>query len=56
MINLFGSIIGVLRTIVEEGALSSQQGEASRLVRDMLSFEFVFDLHLMKSTLGINKK
>lgn len=56
MINLFDSIIGILRTIVDEGAKSSQRGEASRLVRDMLSFDFVFDLHLMKSVLGITNE
>ncbi|KAL6565682.1 hypothetical protein OROHE_004737 [Orobanche hederae] len=33
--------------------ISNQRGEASRLVKDMLSFDFSFDLHLMKKILGI---
>ncbi|KAL6533012.1 hypothetical protein OROMI_027124 [Orobanche minor] len=53
LIYLFDSVIDVLRVIVNERTISNQRGEASRLVKDMLSFDFSFDLHLMKKILRI---
>lgn len=50
---MFRSAIDVLDEIVEEGAHSDQRSEALRLVNDMQSFEFFFNLHLKKSILGI---
>ncbi|XP_073137936.1 uncharacterized protein [Henckelia pumila] len=53
LIQMFGSLIDVLDEIVEDGSHSDQRVEALHLVKDMQSFEFVFNLHLMKSILGI---
>ncbi|XP_073152995.1 uncharacterized protein [Henckelia pumila] len=50
LIQMFGYAIDVLDEIVEDGSHSDQRAEALRLVKDMQSFEFVFNLQLMKST------
>ncbi|XP_073154226.1 uncharacterized protein [Henckelia pumila] len=53
LIQMFGSAIDVLDEIVEDGLHSDQIAEVLHLVKDMQSFEFVFNLHLMKSILEI---
>ena len=42
--------------IIEEDGLSDQKVEARSIMRSILSFEFVFALHLMKNILGITNE
>ena len=52
LILMFSAIVDVLE-IIEEDDLSNQKVEARSIMRSILSFEFVFALHLMKNILGI---
>ena len=52
LILMFSVVIDVLK-IIEEDGLSNQKVEAQSIMRLILSFEFVFALHLMKNILGI---
>ena len=54
LIDMFPSIIDVLDTIAEDGASSEQKGEAKYLSHFIQSFGFVFNLHLMRSLLGVS--
>ena len=49
---MFSVVVDVLE-IIEENGLSNQKVEARSIMRSILSFEFVFTLHLMKNILGI---
>ena len=49
---MFSAVVDVLE-IIEEDGLSNQKIEARSIMRSILSFEFVFTLHLMKNILGI---
>ena len=49
---MFSTAVDVLE-IIEEDGLSDQEVEARSIMRSILSFEFVFTLHLMKNILGI---
>lgn len=51
VLELFDSILKLLETIMEEGAVADSRGEASRLFEVASSFDFVFMLHLFKSIL-----
>ncbi|XP_017235240.1 uncharacterized protein LOC108209045 [Daucus carota subsp. sativus] len=53
LITMFSSIIYVLDVIVEDGTNSEQNGQACALLALIQSFEFVFDLHLMKRLLAL---
>ena len=53
MINMFSSVVDVLDVIVDDGTNSEQRSEANNLLESMLSFDFVFSLHLMKTILGV---
>ena len=55
MILIFFTVVDVLE-IVEEDGLSNQKVEARSIMRLVLSFEFVFALHLMKNILGITNE
>ena len=46
------TIVDVLE-IIEEDGLSDQKVEAQFIMRSILSFEFIFALHLMKNILRI---
>ena len=47
LILMFSVVVDVLE-IIEEDGLSNQKVEARSIMRSILSFEFVFALHLMK--------
>ena len=49
---MFSVVVDVLE-IIEENGLSNQKVEARSIMRSILSFEFVFTLHLMKNIIGI---
>ena len=53
LINMFSSVIEVLEIIVEDGSNFEQRYEATNLLESMQSFNFVFSLNLMRTTLGI---
>ena len=49
---MFSTVVDVLK-IIEEDGLSNQKVETRPIIRSILSFEFVFALHLMKNILGV---
>ena len=55
LIFMFSVVVNVLE-IIEEDGLSDQKVEARSIMRSILSFEFVFALHLMKNILGITNE
>ena len=55
LILMFSIVVDVLE-IIEENSLSDQKVEARSIIRSILSFEFVFTLHLMKNILGITNE
>ena len=55
LILMFSAVIDVLE-IIEEDGLSDQKVEARSIMRLILSFEFVFALHLMKNILKITNE
>ena len=55
LILMFFAVVDVLE-IIEEDGLFDQKVEARFIVRSILSFEFVFTLHLMKNILGITNE
>ena len=52
---MFSAVVDVLE-IIEEDGLSDQKVEARSIMRSVLSFEFFFDLNLMKNILGITNE
>ena len=52
---MFFAIVDVLEMIEKDG-LSDQKVETRFIMRSILSFEFVFALHLMKNILGITNE
>ena len=52
---MFSAVVDVLETIEEDG-MSDQKVEARSIIRSIISFEFVFALHLMKNILGITNE
>ena len=55
LILMFSDVVDVLEIIKEDG-LSDQKVEAQSIMRSILSFEFVFALHLMKNILEITNE
>ena len=55
LILMFSTVVDVLE-IIEEYGLSDQRVEARSIMRSILSFEFVFTLHLMINILGITNE
>ena len=53
LVTMFSSVVDVLETIVDSGSNSEQKYEAQILINSILSFDFVFNMHLMKNILGI---
>ena len=49
------AVVDVLE-ITEEDGIFNQKVEARSIIRSILSFEFVFALHLMKNILGITNE
>ena len=52
---MFSTVVDVFE-IIEEDGLSDQKVETRFIIRLILSFEFVFALHLMKNILGITNE
>ena len=55
LILIFSTVVDILE-IIEEDGLSDQKVEDRSIIRSILSFEFVFTLHLMKNILGITNE
>ena len=55
LILMFSAVVDVLEIIKKDG-MSDQKVEARSIIRSILSFEFVFALHLMKNILGITNE
>ena len=53
---MFPSVIDVLEKIVDDKSNYEQRCEANNLLEVMQSFEFVFNLHLMRIILGITNE
>ncbi|PKA46806.1 hypothetical protein AXF42_Ash015700 [Apostasia shenzhenica] len=53
---MFSSIIDVLDFIREDGLTSEQKAEATSLLDVILSFDFTFNMHLMKAILGVTNE
>jgi len=56
LIIMFSSIIEAVEDIVEDSLYSEQKAEANILIQSLQTFEFAFNLHLMKSVLGITNE
>ena len=56
LILMFSSIVDVLEIVVEDGISLEQRGEACGLLDSIHSFDFAFNLHLMKNILGITNE
>ncbi|XP_071704499.1 uncharacterized protein [Rutidosis leptorrhynchoides] len=52
LLNMFNATREVLKSIIEDGSYSSQRAEADTAYRYLISFEFVFILHLVKEIMG----
>ena len=52
---MFFAVVDILE-IIEEDGLYDQKVETQSFMRSILSFEFVFALHLMKNILGITNE
>ena len=55
MILTFSAVVDILEIIKEDG-ISDQKVETQFIMRSILSFEFVFNLHLIKYILGITNE
>ena len=55
LILMFFAVVDVLE-IIEEDGFYNQKVEARSIMRSIISFEFVFTLHLMKNILGITNE
>ncbi|PIA59014.1 hypothetical protein AQUCO_00400101v1 [Aquilegia coerulea] len=53
---MHSSVIDVLEVVMENALTSEQRGETCALLDQMQSFEFIFNLHLMKDILGITSE
>ncbi|XP_029154547.1 uncharacterized protein [Arachis hypogaea] len=56
LISLFPSVVNVLEYVEEDGNNSEQRAEACHLLNVIQSFEFIFNLHLMKNILGVTNE
>ncbi|XP_071718860.1 uncharacterized protein [Rutidosis leptorrhynchoides] len=52
MLEMFNATREVLQSIIEDGSYSSQRSEADSAYMYLMSFEFVFILHLVKEIIG----
>jgi hypothetical protein len=50
---MFGATCSVLEIITREGSTYSQRGDANAAYNMIISFGFIFTLHLMKEIMGI---
>ena len=56
LILMFSSIVDVLKIVVKDGISLEQRGETCGLLNSVQSFNFAFNLHLMKNILGITNE
>ncbi|XP_038679226.1 zinc finger MYM-type protein 1-like isoform X2 [Tripterygium wilfordii] len=56
LISMFSSVVEVLEVIMVDGVSSEQTVEACMLLEAIQTFDFVFTMHLMKSTLAITNE
>ena len=56
LIDMFSSVVDVFDMISKDGINAEQRGEANVLLDLLQPFEFVFNLHLMSSILGITNE
>ncbi|XP_022893860.1 uncharacterized protein LOC111408321 [Olea europaea var. sylvestris] len=54
LIIMFSAIVDVVEMIATDDTSCRKRGEARILLGSMLTFDFVFSLHLMKKVLGIS--
>jgi hypothetical protein len=52
LIAMFSSVIDTVEDIVQDGLNSEQRVEANILNQSLYTFDFAFNLHLMKNVLG----
>jgi hypothetical protein len=53
LITMFFSIINTVEDIIENGLNSKQKVEANILIQSLQTFDFAFNLHLMKNVMEI---
>ncbi|KAL6534092.1 hypothetical protein OROHE_013925 [Orobanche hederae] len=53
LVDMYSSVIAVLKIIVKDGSSRSMRGEAAGCLREMQSFDFVFILSLMHKIMGV---
>ena len=56
LILMFSASVHVLEIILEDGTSSKKKGDARFTLKLIISFEFVFSLHLMKNILGVTNE
>ncbi|KAG2667400.1 hypothetical protein I3760_15G113100 [Carya illinoinensis] len=53
LLEMFEATYSVLEIIIKEGSTYSQRGDANATYKMIISFQFIFILHLMKEIMGI---
>ncbi|XP_015939586.1 uncharacterized protein LOC107465109 [Arachis duranensis] len=56
LLRMFGAITSVIEDLATNGSTYSQRGDATYALKSLLSFDFVFILHMMKEIMGITDK
>ncbi|XP_072058110.1 uncharacterized protein [Arachis hypogaea] len=56
LLRMFGATTSVLEDLATNGSTYSQRGDATYALKSLLSFDFVFILHMMKDIMGITDK
>ncbi|KAI8525208.1 hypothetical protein RHMOL_Rhmol13G0211600 [Rhododendron molle] len=56
LVNMFSSVIEVLEFVSEDRSNTEQKAESNVLLENLQSFEFVFNLHLMRVILAITSE
>ncbi|XP_057719939.1 uncharacterized protein LOC130934381 [Arachis stenosperma] len=56
LLRMFGATTSVLEDLATNGSTYSQRGDATYARKSLLSFDFVFILHMMKEIIGITNK
>ncbi|XP_016204605.1 zinc finger MYM-type protein 1-like [Arachis ipaensis] len=56
LLRMFGATTSVLEDLATNGSTYSQRGDATYALKSLLSFDFIFILHMMKEIMGITDK
>jgi hypothetical protein len=56
LIIMFSSVIDIIEDIVEDGLNFEQRADANILIQSLQTFDFPFNLHLMRNVLGITNE